>query len=82
MLFRSYNLKGLAERITCPTLVCDAENDPFWQGQPRQLFDALTCEKRYLLFTTEEGAGEHCHAGAHTLFHQRMFDWLDDVLAR
>jgi hypothetical protein len=27
-----------------------------------------------------ELAGEHCHEGALTLFHQRMFDWLDDTL--
>ncbi|HEY7030022.1 MAG TPA: alpha/beta hydrolase [Thermomicrobiales bacterium] len=77
---RAYHLRGLAERITCPTLVCEAEDDPFWQGQPRQLYEALTCRKTFLRFTTDEGAGEHCHVGAHILFHQRAFDWLDDVL--
>jgi dienelactone hydrolase len=77
---RAYNLRGLAERITCPALVCEAEDDPFWQGQLRQLHDALTCPKTFLRFTAEEGAGEHCYVGAHTLFHQRAFDWLDDVL--
>jgi dienelactone hydrolase len=77
---RAYTLRGIAEQITCPTLVCEAEEDPFWQGQPRQLYDALICEKRFLRFSAEEGAGEHCHAGAHTLFQQRAFDWLDEVL--
>jgi alpha-beta hydrolase superfamily lysophospholipase len=77
---RAYHLRGLAERISCPTLVCEAEDDPFWQGQPRQLYDALTCPKTFLRFTAEEGAGEHCHVGAHALFHQRAFDWLDEVL--
>ena len=76
----AYNLRGVAERIACPTLVCEAEEDPFWQGQPKQLYDALTCPKTFLPFTAEEGAGHHCHVGAHTLFHQRAFDWLDDVL--
>jgi hypothetical protein len=32
-------------------------------------------------FTAAEGAEEHCHVGALTLFHQRMFDWLDVTLA-
>jgi hypothetical protein len=27
-----------------------------------------------------EGAGGHCEALARTLFHQRMFDWLDETL--
>ncbi len=78
---RDYHLRGVAECIRCPTLVCEADADPFWQGQPEQLFAALTCPKTLVRFTAEEGAGEHCHVGAHTLFHQRAFDWLDDVLA-
>ncbi len=79
---RAYSLRGIAERIACPTLVCEADADPFWQGQPAQLYAALTCPKTLIRFTAEEGAGEHCHVGAHTLFHQRAFDWLDDVLRR
>jgi pimeloyl-ACP methyl ester carboxylesterase len=78
---RDYHLRGIAERITCPTLVCDAADDQFYGGQPRALFDALTCPKSFVSFTADEGAGEHCHVGAHTLFHQRAFDWLDDLFA-
>ena len=41
-----YNLKdGIAETIACPTLVCDAEEDLFFKGQPQQLYDHLTCPK-------------------------------------
>ncbi|MGE0540843.1 MAG: hypothetical protein AB7R89_11760 [Dehalococcoidia bacterium] len=29
-----------------------------------------------------EGAGAHGEAGAASLFSQRVFDWLDEVLAR
>lgn len=75
-----YDLDGIAERISCPTLVCEAEDDQFFQGQPAQLYDALRCPKSFLRFTAAEGAGEHCHEGALTLFHQRMFDWLDDTV--
>ncbi len=35
------------------------------------------CEKDYLRFTAEEGAGEHCVSGNRALFHERVFDWLD-----
>jgi hypothetical protein len=33
-----------------------------------------------MLFKAEEGASEHCEMGARSLFHQRMFDWLDETL--
>ncbi|MEU9133731.1 alpha/beta fold hydrolase, partial [Kitasatospora sp. NPDC048540] len=36
---------GIAEQIQCPTLVCDAEEDEFFKGQPAQLYDHLTCPK-------------------------------------
>jgi alpha-beta hydrolase superfamily lysophospholipase len=75
-----YDLTEVADQITCPTLVCEAENDHFFSGQPRMLYEALHCPKTLLTFTVAEGAEEHCHVGALTLFHQRMFDWLDGTL--
>ncbi|MET0474754.1 MAG: alpha/beta hydrolase [Mycobacterium sp.] len=75
-----YDLTDVADQITCPTLVCEAEDDQFFQGQPEMLYEALHCPKTFLRFTAAEGAGEHCHEGALTLFHQRMFDWLDDTV--
>ena len=71
---------GIAEQITCPTLVCDAREDIFFDGQPNLLFEHLTCEKRLLDFTTAEGAGAHCQAGAQRLAFGRIYDWLDDIL--
>ena len=72
---------GIAEQITCPTLVCDAGSDLFWPGQPQVLFDHLTCPKTLLRFTDAEGAGAHCQFGAQRLACARIFDWLDDTLA-
>ncbi|MET9126986.1 alpha/beta fold hydrolase [Streptomyces sp. NPDC004528] len=76
-----YTMAGIADRITCPTLVLDAENDQFFKGQPQRLVDEMTCHKELILFREDEGAGEHCHEGAISLFHQRTFDWLDTQLA-
>jgi dienelactone hydrolase len=78
--FSKYDLTKVADQITCPTLVCEAESDHFFSGQPRMLYEALDCPKTFVTFTAAEGAEEHCHVGALTLFHQRMFDWLDDTL--
>lgn len=80
--FLDYTLaEGIAEQITCPTLVCEAESDIFFEGQPRLLFDHLTCPKALLDFTEAEGAGAHCQAGAGRLAFARIYDWLDDTLA-
>ncbi|MET9535436.1 alpha/beta fold hydrolase [Streptomyces sp. NPDC006649] len=79
--FRAYTLEGVAERVTCPTLVLEAENDQFFAGQPQRVLAALTCPKELISFREEEGGGEHCHEGAVALWHQRAFDWLDTVFA-
>ena len=80
--FLDYTLAGgVAEQITCPTLVCEAQSDIFFEGQPQLLFDHLTCPKTLLKFTDAEGAGAHCQVGAGRLAFARIFDWLDETLA-
>jgi len=75
-----YNLRnGVAEAITCPTLVCTAEGDLFFKGQAEELFDHLTCPKTLLRFTESEGAGDHCQVGALRLSLARIYDWLDET---
>jgi len=73
---------GVAEAISCPTLVCQAEGDLFFKGQPRELFDHLTCAKALIRFTDSEDAGAHCQVVAARLALGRMYDWLDEVLGR
>jgi len=76
-----YHLRdGIAEKITCPALVCDAASDLFLTGRAQQLFDHLTCRKTFLQCTAEEGADAHCQAGAQRLALARIFNWLDDTL--
>jgi pimeloyl-ACP methyl ester carboxylesterase len=80
--FLPFSLKdGLAERIACPTLVCDAEKDLYFHGQAQQLFDHLECRKTFMMFTDAEGAGAHCEAGVSRLAYARMYDWLDETLS-
>ena len=79
---KKYSVKGIAQKIKCPTLVLEAENDDSFPGQPKKVYDALTCPKKYILFTTEEGAEEHCQSGAPAISNQRIFDWLDETFAK
>jgi hypothetical protein len=81
--YLDYSLaNGIAEKIRCPTLVCDAEQDMFFDGQPKLLFDHLTCEKTFMRFTDADDAGAHCHPGAARFALGRIFDWLDATLPR
>jgi pimeloyl-ACP methyl ester carboxylesterase len=80
-MFQAYSLADVARNIQCPTFVDEAENDRR-RGGGKDLYDALRCPKEYALFAASEGAGEHCEAGAREVFFQRMFDWLDPILAR
>jgi alpha-beta hydrolase superfamily lysophospholipase len=75
-----YTFADTVGQIACPTLVTQAENDTR-VSQSQQLYDALRCPKRFIAFSDAEGAGEHCECGAGALYDQRVFDWLDEVLA-
>ena len=79
LALRDYTLRGRAELITCPTFVSNAEGDEISVTAPR-LVAALRCEKEFVTFTVAEGAGDHCEAGARTLYHARSFGWLDAIL--
>ncbi len=61
-------------------LVTDPENEQFWPGQPRRLYEALGCPKELVCFTAVECADSHCEPKAHGLREQRIFDWLDETL--
>ena len=79
---RLFCLQGVADQITVPALIMDAENDQFLKGQPQEIERALTNSETTLVTLTEaEGAGEHCHMGSMLRAHQTMFDWLETTLA-
>jgi pimeloyl-ACP methyl ester carboxylesterase len=80
-MFQAYSLADVAKKIQCPTFVAEAENDRR-RGGGRDLYNALQCPKEYVLFTTNEGAGEHCEAGGREVFFEEMFGWLDPIVAK
>ncbi|MFJ2645573.1 alpha/beta hydrolase family protein [Streptomyces sp. NPDC087420] len=85
--YLDYHLRdGVAERVSCPVLVCSAGDDLFFAGdgttkpQPQELYDHLTAPADLRHFTAAEGADAHGHAGAERLAMARVFDWLDTTL--
>lgn len=77
---RPYHLRDVAKNIEAKMLIVDCDHELHMAGQASQLFNALCCPKEFLLFTTEEGAGEHCQIGALMLSNERLFNWLEDNL--
>ena len=77
-----FSMHDIAQKIKCPTLLLAGENDRSFAGQAEKLYNLLKCPKKYILFTTKEGAEDHCHVAALSLANQRIFDWLDDILQK
>jgi hypothetical protein len=67
-------------RIRATTLVIDAEAEEF--GQAKELYDRLTCEKDYMIFTEAEAAPLHVQTGSLAVSSQRIFDWIDEEVER
>jgi len=80
-LIESYTLEGRVDKIQCPTLICQAENDHVGISAPK-LFDRLeNCKnKKFEFFPISQGTGEHCETGGRAVFNQRALDWLDNVM--
>ena len=76
-----YTLRGgVAERIRCATLICEGQISGFLSGQPRELYERLTCPKRLMRLTSSEAAGPYGQSGDQQLVFARIFDWLDQTL--
>jgi hypothetical protein len=76
----AYRLDGEEQQITTPLLITEPEQEQFWPGQSRDLYDRLPGVKRLLPFTAHEGAGGHCEPMARSLRETRIFDWLEGYL--
>lgn len=77
-----WDLTDIAERIRCPMLIADPEDEQFWPGQSRQLYELLKAPKTLIPFSAAEGANWHCEPMAPVLRSHRFLDWLDQTLGR
>ncbi|MBX3744868.1 MAG: alpha/beta fold hydrolase [Verrucomicrobiae bacterium] len=74
-----YTNEGILRSIRCPVFVAWQESDPLAATAP-EVYEALRAPGTLVRFLASEGAGGHCAMTGRSLLHQRMFDWLDDVL--
>ena len=79
---RTYNLRDVAKDISTPLLITNPEGEQFWPGQSEELAKLSSGPSTVIAFTAAEGADLHCQPLARGLTAERMFDWLDGILAR
>ena len=79
-----YDLFGVAEKITAPTLVTTYEGDTAFGDEPVALHRLLKNAKRRDLvhLTAIDGAQYHCGPMAPQVANEVCWDWLDEVLDR
>lgn len=77
---KHYYLGDVVQQIECPTLIVDSENETNFPGQAKRLYDQLHCPKKYLLFTREQDAAEHCEVGAKLFANSSIFNWIEETL--
>jgi len=73
---RKYQVRDVAGQITTPLLILDPDDEQFFPGQSRKLYDLLTDQKEIIEFTQAQGANFHCQPTGRQLTHTQMFDWL------
>ncbi|GLW45075.1 alpha/beta hydrolase [Streptomyces sp. NBRC 14336] len=76
------DITGVVRRIQAPTLVLDYQDEAFYPGQPRQMYELLRTRKDYLKLTAATGAQLHCSPMAPQQHCEVVFDWLEDTLGR
>jgi dienelactone hydrolase len=74
-------LSDVVGDITCPVLVCDADDDSFFKGHPAALARALGDRATHLVLTEEDAASEHCHVGASDLLNSAIMGWFEGVIS-
>ncbi len=79
---KSFQLDGIAQKITCPFLMVHGEGDEqIPLAVARRCFDAVgSANKALRIFTREEGGYHHCQIDNVTIGIHAMWDWIEDVL--
>jgi hypothetical protein len=75
-----YRLADVAGRIRTPIMICDPDDESWFTGQPRELYEALHCEKELVHYSGQDGANHHCEPWARGLVAARTCDFLQKHL--
>lgn len=78
-IVKQYTLAGVANKITCPSLIITSNQDGFDLNgyQAKKLYNAIQAPKTLLTFTPEQAAEAHCQMGAIAISNELILNWLD-----
>ena len=77
---KNYHLRGIAEKIKCPTYILHGEEDRQANvDHAYRVYNALTCPKWLNIVPSEKTGDVHCQADNHTQSYP-LFDWLKNQL--
>ena len=76
---KKFTLEGVAQRITCPMLVCWGEQDKLTPREiAHKLHDSVGSKIKTLkIFTTQTGGAEHCQVDNRQVGTDYIADWLE-----
>lgn len=77
----AFRLGEEVAQITTPLLITDPDDEPFWPGQSRQLFDRLPGPKRILGLHARDRTSAAGISLAAAERDSQIFDWLDAHLS-
>ena len=79
---RQFTLAGVADKITCPMLVCWGEEDKLTPREvAHQLYDGVSSKDITLkIFTEQDGGAEHCQVDNRQVGTDYIADWLTERL--
>lgn len=76
---KKYDNTAILDKITCKVLVMDGTAEPMF-GEAKRFYNALKCQKDYLLFDSETTAQTHCQMGSYATGSEYLFDWVCENL--
>jgi hypothetical protein len=77
----AFRLGDEVAQITTPLLITDPDDEPFWPGQSRQLFDRLVGPKRLVGLHAVDRTSAVGFSLAAAQRDRQIFDWLDTHLS-
>lgn len=77
-----YNLREVIRSVRTPLLITDPDEEAFWPGQSKEMYEHLTGDRAVVHFSRDDGANWHCEPMGRLDVELKMLDFLQDRLSR
>lgn len=77
-----YSLREVIANIKTPLLIADPDEESFWPGQSKLVYEQLTGEREILHFSRSDGANWHCEPMGRIAVELQMLDYFQGHLTK